>query len=288
MFSEGISSFYITLLSGCSLNLYPENSLSRFKVKLPYNLNLKNDIDQKWHVGVTRFACAPIADMKRIYEKSYVVFNLGDVRNRSIIEILQIHPKFLDLININTFFDIYNNDQHIISTPVIEENKFLKFKVLNLVIKIPVNYAFSQRVLFDYYFNQIPYEDRAIHIDNLITLLNNRVDLSTLKTSTKRYYESIVYEYKEFSNYICIYSDIIKPRIIGDQVSRSLYMHPIVNENDWLERNVINIKNVEYYPIEHTNISEIEILLADDGGEQIKFEKSSFSTMVLLHFKKGI
>ncbi|HBK82592.1 MAG TPA: hypothetical protein DDZ41_03200 [Flavobacterium sp.] len=90
------------------------------------------------------------------------------------------------------------------------------------------------------------------------------------------------------SNYLCIYSDIIKPRIIGDQVSRVMYIHPIQsnNNNNINERNVINIKNVEYYPLEKSNISEIDILLADETGEQIDFNNSSFSTMISLHFKK--
>lgn len=100
-------------------------------------------------------------------------------------------------------------------------------------------------------------------------------------------YNSMVSVYEPF-NYLCIYTDIIQPRIVGDRMTRILYMNPIQNENDWLNRNVVNIKNVEYYPLESSTISEINILIADETGEQINFNDSTFSTMLLLHFKKSI
>lgn len=128
------------------------------------------------------------------------------------------------------------------------------------------------------------------------TWYSRRQDLFSIPQETLESYKSRlvseqgtdVLEFESPLNYLCIYTDKIKPRIMGDRMTRALYMQPIKNVNELSNRNVIDVKNIEYYPLESINISEVNILFADETGEQINFNNLSFSTMVLLHFKKGI
>lgn len=152
MILENTTSFCITLLSGSSLDYYPENSLSKFRVKLPYTLDFTKN---NWEVGITKFAYTCVEE-----------------------------------------------------------------------------------------------------------------------TSVEKY------------DFICIYTDIIKPVIIGHQISRVLLMRPVFNNAALKHRTFNSPTMIEYCRIEPSEISEINILLADTTGEQINLIQDTFQTMVVLHFRR--
>lgn len=87
-------------------------------------------------------------------------------------------------------------------------------------------------------------------------------------------------------NYVCVYSDIIKPVIIGSQLSRALLMRPLIDEEATKKRTAIIITNKQYCQLESSEIAEINILITDETGEQINFIDDSFQTMIRLHFRK--
>lgn len=294
VFSE-VSSFYISLLSGCSIEYYPNNTLSKFTVKLPYNLQLLNELN--WEVGIKRIAfnsiknvCFKSIDEPEIYQEKKIVFSNEKMEHDvDIIRILQAVPDFMEVVANKSFFDLYIDSEVLLKIPkyhIKNSLKVLRNKMKN--IAIPSYNIFTPRELFNYYFNEIPKKEWEEEINFLKQNIKECADTPYILRS------KIFSEYKKFVtnptsfNYLCIYSDIIQPRIIGDRVSRMLYMHPIKHENDLLNRNVININNIEYYPLERTQISEINVLIADETGEQINFDDSTFSTMILLHFRKSI
>lgn len=293
-----LSSFNINLMSGCSMDYYPNNTLSKFTVKLPYSLNLLDH--DKWHVGITQFACTSIKKdilFKSSYispsEENIIYFKPNaNVKRLNIIDVLQCVPSFFKSIESESFFKVYKDENFKLTQPTLIQKTFVRFHSDQNVFDVPTNMLFTPRNLFNYYFSIIPFENwdsEVNYLENMIQSWNAKLFPSqrTVPFEQKINYHEYIAEYKTL-NYLCIYSDIIKPRIVGDRISRSLLIHPIKNENDWLGRNVIDIKNVEYYPIESSNISEINILLADETGEQINFIDSSFSTMLNLHFKKDI
>lgn len=87
-------------------------------------------------------------------------------------------------------------------------------------------------------------------------------------------------------NYMCIYSDIIKPVIVGNQLSRAILVKPIIYEDSGRTRTIINILNPSYVQLDQKYISEIKILLNDERGEQINFIDDTFQTMIRLNFRK--
>lgn len=292
MFLDGINSFYINILSGCSMNYYPENTLSKFKVKLPYNVVFPSN--EKWHVGITRFACTSIQNKQHdVNNEPRIFFKYSDLKHKfTIVQILLAVPSFTSFIynNHSTFFQKYNDQNVAVFEHDFKNYKFIEVyaDIPNGIIKIPTDYAFTPRTLFNYYFSQLTGKDPQLQAKYLKTWFSRPQESFSVPLETLESYRSLVSEYESQLNYLCIYTDIIKPRIIGDHMTRALYMQPVQNENDWSKRNVIDVKNIEYYPLESTDISEVNILFADETGEQINFNNSSFSTMVLLHFKKGI
>lgn len=83
------------------------------------------------------------------------------------------------------------------------------------------------------------------------------------------------------STIMYVYTDLIKPRFIGNMQTR--YLRIIPNANN--ERH-IRFTHVEYCPVEVSHIQSVSILLTDGTGEKIKFIDSKVPTYVMLHFKK--
>lgn len=289
MLLDGITSFYVNVLSGCSMNLYPENTLSKFRVKLPYNI--KFSLEDNWYVGITRFSCTSIKNIQNKENSGpRIIFKFSSSKhNFTIVQILQAVPRFVASIDHSSFFNKYTDTNTSLLEYNFQNKKFLEVYAdrLRKTIKIPTEYVLSPRELFDIYFSQIIGKDRQIQVDYLRTWFKNRQEPFLVTPEVIKNYSPLISDYEPL-NYLCIYTDMIKPRIIGDRLTRALYMQPIQNESDWSSRNVIDVKNVEYYPLEFIDMSEINILFADETGEQINFNNSTFSTMVLLHFKRGI
>ena len=87
-------------------------------------------------------------------------------------------------------------------------------------------------------------------------------------------------ENKNVDRKIYIYTDIIKPQLVGDSLSRCLrVLH--VNDN---QHHVFN--PVYYFPVEKKNLESIEILLADKFGETVPFRSGQESSIIVLHFIK--
>jgi hypothetical protein len=79
---------------------------------------------------------------------------------------------------------------------------------------------------------------------------------------------------------IYVYTDIIKPQLVGDTLSRCIRILNI-NIGEYQTFNPIY-----YFPVEKNNIESVEILLADKLGEPISFHSGEQSSIVVLHFIK--
>ena len=89
-------------------------------------------------------------------------------------------------------------------------------------------------------------------------------------------------------NYMCIYSDAVKPQMFGNVMARGMIMHSVKHLKQYREYQNCDVVNIQYLPLEKTRITDISILIADENGEQINFKNDSFTTMVVLHFRKSI
>ena len=78
-----------------------------------------------------------------------------------------------------------------------------------------------------------------------------------------------------------IYTDVMKPRTIGNQATRCLKIIPSNGKG----QNII-FDMPEYYPIEQQTLRTLSIQIANDIGEKINFEPSNIPTYCVLHFIK--
>lgn len=80
---------------------------------------------------------------------------------------------------------------------------------------------------------------------------------------------------------VFIYSDIVTPQFVGDSYVRSLRViqFPSLRGQHFFQP-------VYYLPVEKKNIESITIALVNKHGENVKFNLSSLSTNIVLHFMK--
>lgn len=286
------NSFYVTLLSGSSLEYYPENTLSKFTVKLPYDLHFTNNINNEkeaWYVGITRFVRPSIQIHPR---RIYLAKRDSGKKYIGITDILVNIADILEDIKDENFFNEYLNSSTQSNKPSlsivkdISNNEYIEIRESgHFNIKVPLMDKFSSRELFDLIFSKIstPLWQKAVLYFKK-TLENNLLNES--KALNNLAFKQYIFDTNP--NYICFYSDIISPRIFGNNLTRALHMEAVTNVDNLETRNSVDIKNIEYCRIEKTHISEINILIADENGEQINFSAGSFNTLITLHFRKGI
>lgn len=80
---------------------------------------------------------------------------------------------------------------------------------------------------------------------------------------------------------IFIYTDIIKPRCVGDKRTRCLR----VLLHNGVAR-MMQFKNIEYYPMENCDVRDISILISDSSGYKVPFKPSAIPIYVTLSFRK--
>lgn len=85
-------------------------------------------------------------------------------------------------------------------------------------------------------------------------------------------------------DFLYISCDIIEDRIIGDQRVKCLKVLPTLTG---LEQ-MVRFGRVEYYRVGVSHIRGISIIIADQEGKLINFNKSFLPTMITLHFRRHV
>lgn len=137
----------------------------------------------------------------------------------------------------------------------------------------------------NFYVTLLSNNSLMVYENNSLSAFSNLVNLPTL--TTKEDWEVGITELflnegsTEISTILFIYSDIIKPRCIGNQHIRCIRVLPFKGQSKCYEFN-----NVEYYPIEISVINDISILIATSNGAQYNFNPSTIANYITLHFRK--
>lgn len=209
--------------------------------------------------------------------------------------------------NIDDFIKCDESEQKKIKNELTEsiDNFFKKFNNNNPQILVPANdNTFQLNVPTDDYtthtvnvenkdygnvenflnqiFLQVPVEKRSKEAleDALEKLhgLQKQVDILN-QANLKNKSESLTVD--STLDLLYVYTDIIKPRLIGHISSRYLKVIPVI-PGDMKFR----YTHIEYCPIQPSYIESISILITDGNGKNINFDKTSTPTYALLHFKK--
>lgn len=306
-------SFFITLTSNTSVDLYPQNTLSRFTSKLPISLDFKNNNYDEWSVGIVKFSCTKIeaktkqSSVPRILftnaekdtaEGTIVPILLSDKTNYEfeIVNILKQYPVLFDLIIKEDFLERYTTGNVNLLNPTLSSNT-ATILVGSHHCKVSINKEYTLRNLFDVLLFQISKDERINVVESLKKSITQKPAKSLdakNKVMIKRLVKVILPEAVDPSeeygipNYMCIYCDVVQPQMFGNVMARGMVMHPVKYQKQYASYQNCDIANIQYLPLEKSRITDISILIADENGEQINFKNDSFSTMVVLHFRKGI
>lgn len=275
------NSFYVTLLSNGSLNYYPENSLSKFTVKLPYIIETENN--ENWQVGLHSASYTNIE--KQLPEEIVIKISTEDETFKnsqtSLVSIISNTKQFYDKVKKTDFLNQFKNIEYSV-LPEYENNK--QYIRINLTSKIDValkrNVEYTVKELFTLVFKQIKKESREAAMKEYLKNLDeyNPGNASYILTKFEKQVRNAN------SHYICFYTDITKPSIINGIESRLLLIKPILT----LDKTYVTVSNIQYQPVDKFHIGEISILIADEHGEQINFKEGAHCTCIVLHFYKSI
>lgn len=272
MYNHG-NDFYVCLLSNNSMNYYNGNTLSSFTNLLSTPCNL----DGGWYVGVTEIAF-----------NSYAIHNLEINHNKRYKRNATAAP-----LKPQTNLQNNNNNKPTMNDKLTPGNSFTPVMVIPQALsQIPEPVLSKLEPMQDEKHTNVNQSEMEIAV---VDDANNSKQNTSLKQIFHPFYNEIDFvevkpmvENKNNSklpvlNFIYVYSEIIKPRYIGDIKSRYLKIIPKLDS----KASIIKIDHVEYCPLEKSYIENISILILDDRGEKINFQSAMSPTYIMLHFKKN-
>lgn len=273
-------SFFITLMSNSSLNVYPNNTLSQFTNKLPYTLEL----NEQWSVGLVKFSCTTINEDKIEIEPKVKFIHVGGFDTTiNLFDIIKPHTPFFNSIGEN-FFNRYDKDLNLIK-PFLSKD-VCQIIILDMIFIFHLNVEFTPTKFFDEIFAQAPKETwpkMIKHFEKSRSITVNKEKTDIILQRIKYIQPNTLTN--EIPNYMCFYSDLVEAQIFGNMMTKGMLMHPVKFNKQYQN---CDITNIQFLPLEKTRITDISILIADERGEQINFKNDTFNTMIVLKFQKGI
>ena len=241
--------FYITLPSNASLDIFPDNKTTSYRVKLPHTINLNGE----WEVGLysisypnTWYTLRDINTDTHIYYKDKEGFY-------SVVKLDYGHyERIQDLIkNINSALTKYAG----------KGNVTLSLNALTGKVKV-----------------QLKSKYELILFGKMSIILG----FGGKKTEIKKTSESPYVADLQIISTIYVYSDIVQPQIVGDTSAKLLKTIPV--EGKYGDVITKTFTNIEYVPIQTKSFEDMEILLRTNTGEPMPFEHGK--VVITLHFRQ--
>lgn len=316
--------FFVTLFSNSDIQTYPNNSKSKFTCKLPISLDFYNNFDYSVGLIDCTFPRI-LGNVRNAGHKLDAVNFSSTYKHKSNNNRLEIladialsncknptmyHKSyFRDFLNIENMRSFENNPnlvqhetrpdykkgQFLVDIYSIDKSRFRTDEPRQSVIfERDRNYTMNQIVWrICYTYNQIlksAVNDPTLFGKYMIdpNLSDEQILFNAAFLFINELLNQIVISYGttfEDSDYLLIYSDIIEERIVGNNLSKVLFL-TTRNKNAAMEQ--LDIKNVHYIPVIKKNINEVSFYITDEEGNQIVFEDGKTPTSITLHFKKNV
>ncbi len=239
--------FYLTLPSNASLDTFPDNKTSSYRVKLPQNIVLEGS----WEVG--------------LYSISYpnTWYTLQDN--------FDTHVYYAD--RSGTFSTVY------VSYGYYETVQEL-IKAMNKVLARDVNdnIKLTYNVLTGKVTVQLKNGYQLVLTGRLSIVFGFGGKEVLLKKTTQSPYVADMFPMST----IYVYCDIVEPQIVGDTNAQLLKTIPM--EGKFGDVIAKTFTNIQYVPIRTKSFENIEILLRNDTGEPVPFERGK--VVSTLHFRQ--
>ena len=279
-----MSQFFVVLPSNSSMDLYPNNKVSNFKVNLPNILNLDA---AKWEVGLSEI------------QFQHTWYNVREGKNTITKELWKPTMDEMDLIE--------------------EDEELMKIKhILSLGIDVPLMYQVDITIPPGYYtsIDDIIKEIKKHHhtqgarrIKYMYHTLSRRIKITLPKSCTLNMngsdierclgYNTVLKNYDDASKTmtsfsiastentyksIYVYLDIIENQYVGNVKVPLLRAVPV--RSKYGDVSCIKYDKPLFVSLSRSSIQTIEINLMDDTGEFISFEAGK--AIVTLVFRRKV
>ena len=263
--------FYVTLPSNASLDVHPNNTLSKYTVQLPRTLYLKPgfevalaEIQYPLSWKTVPECTFGIIDLTEDVEVTTIVF--PDAHYESVIELARIINK-----NLVTFFEIKMLPKRTI---------MLTFDELTnkVTLKATVGYGLALDAELTAIFGFDTSQDLVKEVpntDNPFAVEPPEKEFSVTgmyKADIDRGFHSLY-----------IYCNICEPQIVGDIYAPLLRNVAIKGKRH--DHTTMTYNQPHYIPIATREISEIEIDIREDSGKKVPF--TSGKVVCKLHFRQN-
>jgi hypothetical protein len=251
-----MNSFYVTLPSNSSMGIYPNNTLTSFKVKLNSAIHLDGNYEValteimfpynwKYRRDATLIAYDSTAEpAKRKYES----FSVNFYSYQTIMDLLNSMNDFMKARGI-----------------------LLSFNYHRVSNKVSMTLATSWTVEFT----------DGLHKE--LGFKTQKVQSSGPDKQKTFYGTEKVHEQLNPINSIYVYTNIVNYQYVGDSYSPLLRVVAVDNRPTFGEYISKTFTSRDYIPVSKQNIETIEVELKSDSGESIQF--GSGKVVLKLHFK---
>ena len=243
--------FYITLPSNASLDVFPDNKTTSYRVKLPHTINLNGE----WEVGLYSISYPNTWYTLRDINKDTHIYYKDKNGFYSVVKLDYGHyERIQDLIkNINSALTKYAG----------KGNVTLSLNALTGKVKVQLKSKYEL----------ILYGKMSIILG--FGAPKERTEIK--KTSESPYVADL-----QIISTIYVYNNIVQPQIVGDTSAKLLKTIPV--EGKYGDVITKTFTNIQYVPIQTKSFEDMEILLRTDTGEPVPFE--SGKVVITLHFRQ--
>ena len=239
--------FYLTLPSNASLNEFPNNKTTSYRVKLPQSI----DLEGVWEVGLysisypnTWYTLQKGVDTHLFYADRTGLFQQAIMDYgyyQSMQELIKAANKALSRNVSDNIKLTYNALTGKVTVQIKNGFQFAVMKQLSIIL------GFGGKDVMLKKTTESPYV----------------ADLTTVST-------------------IYVYCDIVEPQIVGDTSAQLLKSIPA--EGRFGDIIAKTFTNIQYVPIRTKSFEAVEVLLRNDAGDPVPFERGK--VVITLHFRK--
>lgn len=254
-------SFYLFLPSNVNPSYFPDNRISSFQVKLPKRLSFEPN---KYHVAITELSY--VHSMKTFIQEAdrYIILHQPDPNEQDKVIGQSRYLPNINYSHITTLLLELNNALVGYKGEVIG---IFKYDAKTNRVKLSINTG--KAILSEKITKSLGFEKENIPY-------TKQVGFSAGEHQANRAPELSGGIY-----HIFVYSDIVLPQMVGNSLVPLLRIVSISGEEG---KAVTETFRPYYLPISKLEFDTVQIVLCNEFGEEIEFEKGQ--AIVTLHFKK--
>ena len=257
--------FYVTLPSDSSAYYFPQNTIANFRTKLATPIELK---PHKWEVALVEISYPK--GCKKHAEYNVLRLDSREIKfparhYKSLYELLTILTRYFKSPEKELFITKFNS--HLNKYKIPHENS----KELLGVCYGQNSVQIDEKVFFHF-------PTRVYHgLEDLAKTITTPSNCRASRGSLPDIHNSNF----DVSEPVYVYTDIIKPNLVGDSYVRLLTPLHFPSPT-WHHRFDYPL----YRPVEQSYIESIGIRLVTKTGNDVVFDDSDIPCLVILHFKK--